>query len=65
MKKFKNTDDVEKMMDALADYNDFLSECAGESEEELSEDELSLVTAAGSGSMSYAKFVEKYLGGKN
>ena len=63
MKMLNKNDDMEQIVKKVADYDEFMKECGANADDELSEDDLTMVTAAGSG-MSYQTFAEKYLGKK-
>ena len=59
-----NEENLEKLVEEVAEYDRFMEEVTGGSEEELSEDDLTMVTAAGNSGMSYDRFAAKYLGKK-
>ncbi len=63
-KKNNGPEDIEKLAKEVAEYDEFMKEVAGTADEELSEDDLSMVTAAGNTGMSYEQFSTKYLGKK-
>ncbi len=63
-KKNNGPEDIEKLAKEVAEYDEFMKEVAGTADEELSEDDLSMVTAAGNTGMSYEQFATKYLGKK-
>ncbi|MCI5669208.1 MAG: hypothetical protein MR291_10695 [Oscillospiraceae bacterium] len=62
--KKNNDQNIEQLMKEVADYDEFMREVTGGVDEELSEDDLTMVTAAGNTSMSYEQFATKYLGKK-
>lgn len=63
MLKKNNDQNIEQLMKEVADYDEFMKEVTG-ADEELSEDDLTMVTAAGNTGMSYEQFAAKYLGKK-
>lgn len=62
--KKNKPEDMEKLIKEVAEYDEFMKEVTGAADEELSEDDLSMVTAAGNTGMSYEQFAKKYLGKK-
>lgn len=64
MLKKNNDQNIEQLMKEVADYDEFMREVTGGADEELSEDDLTMVTAAGNTGMSYEQFAAKYLGKK-
>lgn len=59
-----NSEDMEKLVKEVAEYDEFMKEVTGAADEELFEDDLTMVTAAGNTGMSYEQFAAKYLGKK-
>ena len=62
--KKNNDQNIEQLMKEVADYDEFMREVTGGADEELSEDDLTMVTAAGNTGMNYEQFAAKYLGKK-
>lgn len=58
----KNEEQIEKALRSLADYEEFLSESE---ENELMEDQLDLVAAAGGVQPNYQRFLEKLKNNEN